>query len=143
MTEALKKQVFEWIVASRILSKKEIWNLVENTDELILSNFVKIVKPGKGRETSLPSPVEDDEPEFEEKSKNIPTLKVPSGGSNGNEIKDKDQHANVKFMLEQAGPTALKYRQAPTEKVVDMSTVKGIAQYVSFKFEKISFGNHI
>ena len=47
MTEALKKQVFEWIMASRNLTNQEIWALIEKAEEKVLFNFVKIVKPEK------------------------------------------------------------------------------------------------
>ena len=153
MTVAVKKQVFEWILASRTLSKQEIWSLLEKADKEVLLNFVKIVQPGNEKQTYLPSPVEQDEEdneedeedkdnEIEERPKKLSTPKEHSLRTNGNDIKEKDQHYNAKFILEQAGPTALKYQQAPKEKVVDMSTVEGIAQYVSFKFEQIIYGNH-
>lgn len=146
MTEALKKQVFEWIMASRNLTNQEIWALIEKAEEKVLFNFVKIVKQEKEKlpkETYLLSPPEEDkENEIDERPKKLPTTKKHSGCTIGNEIKEKDQHYNVKFILEQAGPTAVMHRQAPKEKIVDMSTVDGIAQYVSLKFDQISYGNH-
>ena len=48
----------------------------------------------------------------------------------------------TKLLLKQAGPAALEYKQAPKEKTVDMSTAEGIAEYIIFKVEQVTFGNH-
>ena len=96
MTEALKKQVFEWIMASRNLTNQEIWALIEKAEEKVLFNFVKIVKPEKEKlpkETYLLSPPEEDkENEIEERPKKLPTTKKHSSCTIANEIKEKDLH---------------------------------------------------
>jgi hypothetical protein len=145
MSTPLKQKAYKWLIDSRSLPKKEIEEILELADDQIVSSFLRITKLKKRSRQSFSA--EDKEDTFTENQIPSPAITTTyeedsAATSNETDIKEKDKFAEVKFLLQQAGPTALKYKTNPRARNVDMETVEGISSYISFKFEQISFGNH-
>jgi hypothetical protein len=139
MSATIKNQVYQWIIDCRSLSEREIKVLVNAMPANVLSALVGAFPKSQ---SCLPSPISEEESDNENENEFQTKNSNSKESNNSGTIQSSDTFANVKYLLQQAGPTALAHKQAPKPKTVDYGTVEGLAAAINFEFQQISFGNY-
>jgi hypothetical protein len=124
---AARKQVLNWILECKKMSKKEINDILDKVDDIALTTFVQAIQTDEEQDTPRTS-----------KNRKGKTFHVEQV----KESLPKDKYAKIKTVLMVIGPKALYVREKPISKSYDKISVDGLSIYIKDCVKLIEFNHH-